>query len=54
MANEAVETVLGYTPRELINKNLSLIFTPEDLAYFLSQFTTTGSKKRTVSRRSSW
>jgi PAS domain S-box-containing protein len=34
MANEAVEAILGYAPRELNNKNLSLIFTPEDLTYF--------------------
>ncbi|MBW2709171.1 MAG: PAS domain-containing protein [Deltaproteobacteria bacterium] len=31
MANEAVATVLGYTPHELSNKNLSLLFTPEEL-----------------------
>ncbi len=34
MANEAAEAILGYAPHELNNKNLSLIFTPEDLTYF--------------------
>ncbi len=33
MTNEAVESILGYTPHELNDKNLSLIFTPEDQIY---------------------
>ncbi len=44
MANEAVETVLGYTPRELNNRNLSLIFTPEDLNYFYPNLLRLGRK----------
>jgi len=44
MANEAVETVLGYTSRELVDKNLSLIFTPEDLAYLYPNLLQLGRK----------
>jgi PAS domain S-box-containing protein len=44
MANEAVETVLGYAPRELYKNNLSLIFTPEDLSYFYPNLLQLGRK----------
>ncbi len=34
MANQAIEEIFGYAPRELNDQNLSVLFTPEDLTYF--------------------
>jgi PAS domain S-box-containing protein len=44
MANKAVEAVLGYAPHELIGRNLSSIFTPEDHEYFYPNLMRLGRK----------
>ncbi len=46
MTNEAVESVLGYAPHELNNKNLSLIFAPEDLTYLYPNLLQLGRKNQ--------
>ena len=46
MTNEAVESILGYTPHELNNKNLSLIFAPEDLSYLYPNLLQLGRKSQ--------
>jgi PAS domain S-box-containing protein len=35
-ASKAVDKILGFTPDELLDKDLSVIFTPEDLTYLYS------------------
>lgn len=44
MANQAVETILRYTPQELNGSHLSRIFTPEDLDYFYPNLLRLGRK----------
>ena len=45
MANKAVEPLLGYTPHEMGDKNLSVIFTPEDQEYFYPNLLRLGRKR---------
>ena len=44
MANQAVETILRYTPQELNGSHISCIFTPEDLDYFYPNLLRLGRK----------
>lgn len=44
MANDAVKSLFGYSPEELHNKSLSIIFTSEDLTYFYPNLIRMGRK----------
>ena len=45
MANKAVEPILGYTPHGLRDRNLSVVFTPEDQKYFYPNLLRLGRKR---------